>query len=347
MSAPPPLPGSSRQVPNNKLNELFGEINVSSHADRLEIVATILLEPNKEGSQTGVALDGSASMRSALGQGWAFAPHYDAEVGESLVKQGKAEHIESDGLKLVQFNQQGWDELLKLGYLSQEPNLVQPMAREVIPYLAEKIDSDGGTTVIYWACGDQGDLIEEVGDLTAEQARIATYEGPRNWGEHTQLLPAMRYFVERFADAEWGFYVFVTDGRLDDLEAVKSYTADIAKRIAAGKAKPIKCVLIGVGTSVDEDQMTQLDDLPEELGLDVDIWDHKIASTMRDLRDIFAEVVDENSMVAPTGRVLDGMGNLAKTWADGLPSMLRFSLPRTARSFVLEVAGQSISQSLD
>lgn len=334
-------------MPNNKLNELFGEINVSTHFDRLDIVATILLEPNKEGSQTGVALDGSASMRSALGQGWVFAPHYDAQVGEKLVKQGKAEHIESDGLKLVQFNQQGWDELLKLGYLSQEPNLVQPMAREVIPYLAEKIDSDGGTTVIYWACGDCGDQIEEVGDLTAEQASSATYDGPKNWGEQTHLLPAMRYFVERFADAEWGFYVFVTDGRLDDLDAVKAYTAEIAKRIAAGTAKPIKCVLIGVGSSVDEDQMTQLDDLPEELDLEVDIWDHKIASTMRDLRDIFAEVVDENSMVAPTGRVFDDNGGIAKMWADGLPTMLRFSLPRAAKGFVLELAGHRVEQSLE
>gem|GEM_PF-3900701 len=79
MSAiPPPLPSASRQIPNNLLHELFGEVNVSVHADRLDVTATILLEPNKEGSQTGVALDGSASMRKALGQGWAYAAHYDA-----------------------------------------------------------------------------------------------------------------------------------------------------------------------------------------------------------------------------------------------------------------------------
>jgi hypothetical protein len=32
--------------------------------------------------------------------------------------------------------------------------MVEPIAREVIPYLAEKIDADGGTSVIYWACGE-------------------------------------------------------------------------------------------------------------------------------------------------------------------------------------------------
>lgn len=342
----PPLPGTSRQIPNNLLHELFGEVNVSGHPDRLDVTATILLEPNKEGSQTGVALDGSASMRKALGQGWVYAAHYDSSVEQRMLAQKKAYMREYDGQCVVQYNQDGWDELLLQGLLVREPNLVEPIAREVIPYLAEKIDADGGTSVIYWACGGRGDQIEEMGDLTADQARSAIYEGPQDWGDHTHLLPALRYFVEKFADAEWGFYVFVTDGRLDDLEAVKSYTAELARKIAAGEAKPIKCVLIGVGEHVDEGQMEQLDDLPDALGLEVDVWDHKIASTMRDLRDIFAEVVDENAMVAPTGRVFDDAGNAAKAWNDGVPTKLVFSLPPNAKSFTLEVAGQRIEQSL-
>jgi hypothetical protein len=345
-SSPPPLPGFNRQIPNNLLNELFGEVNVIAHADRLDVTATILLEPNKEGSQTGVALDGSASMRKALGQGWVYAAHYDSSVEERMLAQGKANRREYDGQNVVQYSQDGWDELQQQGLLVREPNMVEPIAREVIPYLAEKIDADGGTSVIYWACGERGDQIQEVGDLTADQARNASYEGPQDWGEHTHLLPALRYFVERFADAEWGFYVFVTDGRLDDLEAVKAYTADLARRVASGKAKPIKCVLIGVGDSVDEAQMEQLDDLPDAIGLEVDIWDHKIASTMRDLRDIFAEVVDENSMVAPTGRVFDDSGTVFKTWNDGVPTKLVFSLPAHSKSFNLEVAGQRIEQPL-
>jgi len=339
-------PGATRQIPNNLLNELFGEVNICANGELLDVTATILLEPYKEGSQTGVALDGSDSMRKALGQGWIYAPHYDASVEQQMLASGNAYVREYDGQNVVQYNQVGWDELLRQGFLVREPNLVEPIARDVIPYLAEKIDSDGGTSVIYWACGEQGDQIEEMGDLTADQAKAASYEGPRNWGEHTHLLPAIRYFVERFADANWGFYVFVTDGQLDDLEAVKSYTADLARRVAAGTAKPIKCVLIGVGEHVDEAQMEQLDDLPDALGLEVDVWDHKIASTMRDLRDIFAEVVDENAMVAPTGKVLDDAGNVVKSWNDGVPTKLVFSLPAGARSFILEVAGQRIEQSL-
>jgi hypothetical protein len=337
-------PAANRQIPSNLLNDLFGEVNVIAYSDRLEVTATILLEPNKEGSQTGVALDGSASMQKALGHSWIYAAHYDVSVEERMVAGNLAVAREIDGQKVVQYTQEGWDELQRHGFLIQEPNIVEPIAREVIPYLAEKIDADGGTSVIYWACGGGGDQIEEMGDFTADQARSAVYGGPHSWGEQTHLLPALRYFVERFADADWGFYVFVTDGKLDDLEAVKSYTADLAHRVLAGTSKPLKCVLIGVGENVDADQMRQLDDLPHMLGLDVDIWDHKLAATMRDLRDIFAEVVDENAIVAPSGRVFDHEGRLIKKWNDGVPAKLIFSLPAGASSFILEVAGQRIEQ---
>jgi len=156
----------------------------------------------------------------------------------------------------------------------------------------------------------------------------------------------MRYFIERFSDAKWGFYVFVTDGRIDDLEAVKQYTADISKKIGRKEANPVNCVLIGVGSQVDESQMAQLDDLPRELNLPFDIWDHKIAKEMRDLRDIFAEVVDENTMVAPNGRILDGNGNTAANFADGVPALLKFSLPLDSTSFTLEVGPNKIEQKL-
>lgn len=334
------------QLPNTSLHAAFGELNVTPRRDRLDVVLTILMEPSKEGSQTGVALDGSFSMQDPFGQGWRYADSYDRAVIHRMVREGKARELRRDGQENLEYTQAGWDELVRLGYLQQTPNAVEPIARDVVPYLAEKIDADGGTTVIYWACGGTGAGIEEIGDLTAVTARQTSYRGPHKWGSQTHLLPAFRYFVERFADADWGFYVFVTDGRLDDLDAVKRYTADLSRRIGAGQAKPVKAVLIGVGSEVDESQMEQLDDLPDELELPVDIWDHKIAGSMRDLRDIFAEVVDENALVAPTGRVLADDGSVAANYADGVPSLLRFSLPRACRAFTLDIAGNQVSQRL-
>jgi hypothetical protein len=338
--------GENYQYPNNLLNPAFGELNLIKKAESIEIVLTILMTPVKEGSQTGVALDGSASMQASFGQGWMYSESYDQSVMERLRLEGKLSEILQDGQTLLQPTPDGWQELQEKGFVKQTNNELAPIARDVIPYLAEKIDADGGTSLIYWACGPNGDQIEEVGDLSSSAAEVADYNGPNAWGLQTHLLPALRYFVERFSDAKWGFYVFVTDGRIEDLEAVKQYTADISKKIGRKEANPVNCVLIGVGSEVDESQMAQLDDLPRELNLPIDIWDHKIAKEMRDLRDIFAEVVDENTMVAPNGRILDGNGNTAASFADGVPALLKFSLPLTSTSFTLEVGLNKIQQKL-
>src|SRR5947209_3853702 len=81
------------------------------------------------------------------------------------------------------------------------------------------------------------------------------------YGTGTQLLPAVKYFVERFKDAPWGFYVFITDGELHDLDAVIAYSKQLARDVAARRRNPVKFVLIGIGPSVNEKQMEELDDL--------------------------------------------------------------------------------------
>lgn len=239
-----------------KVVEPFGEVNVYPSGSKTRVVATILMEPCREGTQTGIALDGSGSMSELYGM----------DEQPSLLG------------KLF-----GWE-------ASKKVNQITPVAQKICSYLAERIDADGGTTVIYWATGPGGSRIEEVGDLTAEQAAKHLFGPPRDFGTGTQLLPAVEYFCKRFVDAPWGFYVFITDGELHDLEEVKQYSRQLARDIQAKRRRPVKFVLIGVGSNVNEDQMEQLDDL--DTGTDVDLWDHKIASELRQLQDIFAEVVD-------------------------------------------------------
>ena len=51
-----------------KIVEPFGEVNVyPSAGGGTRVVATILMEPHKEGAQTGIALDGSGSMAKLYG----------------------------------------------------------------------------------------------------------------------------------------------------------------------------------------------------------------------------------------------------------------------------------------
>src|SRR3954462_3142566 len=116
--------------------EPFGEVNVYPAAGgKVRVVATILMEPQKEGAQTGIALDGSGSM----------AKLYGVEDGSRVLSPifGGARKLYND---------------------------VSPVAQKICAYLARRIDADGGTTVIYWAVGNNGSQIEVVGDLTADQA---------------------------------------------------------------------------------------------------------------------------------------------------------------------------------
>src|SRR5215469_10158550 len=281
-----------------KVVEPFGEVNVYLAAGgRVRVVATILMEPHREGAQTGIALDGSGSM----------AKLYGAEGGSRVLSP-------------------------IFGGPKKPQNEVTPVAQKLCSYLARRIDADGGTTCIYWAVGTNGGEIEVVGDLRADEAERHVFGPPHDFGTGTRLLPAVRYFVERFRSAPWGFYVFVTDGELHDLDEVKEYSVRLARDIAARRQNPLKFVLIGVGPSVNETQMEELDDL--DSGTPIDLWDHKLASEMRVLQEIFAEVVDKNARVADNGRILDPQGRVVKSYADsGLPAYLEFEMPAGCEYF--------------
>ncbi len=293
--------------------EPFGEVNVHpSSSGKIRVVATILMKPQREGTQTGMALDGSGSM----------ADLYTVEE-------------ESGGLFGALFGKKKTTRL----------NTITPVAQRLTAYLARELDADGGTTLIYWATGPGGSKVEVVGDLTADQAEKHIFGPPREFGSGTQLLPAVRYFVDRFADAPWGFYVFVTDGELHDLDEVKRYSTELARKVSAKNRNPLKFVLIGLGPNVNEGQMEELDDL--DTGTDVDLWDHKLASELTQLEVIFAEVVDKNARIADKARILDPQGKVVKDFSDtGMSAFLEFEIPAGAAYFTLEVNGSRIHQGL-
>src|SRR5438105_15609422 len=108
-----------------KVVEPFGEVNVYPAAGgKTRVVATILMEPHKEGAQTGIALDGSGSMHKLYG-------------------------VDGGGGVLSAFFGR-----------PQARNEITPVAQQVCAYLARRIDADGGTTCIYWATGPGGRQIE-------------------------------------------------------------------------------------------------------------------------------------------------------------------------------------------
>ena len=99
-----------------KVVDPFGEVNVyAAPSGKTRVVATILMEPHKEGAQTGIALDGSGSM----------APAYGISN-------------EEPGLLASLF---GWG-------APKKTNEITPVAQKICAHLAGKLDADGGTTCI-------------------------------------------------------------------------------------------------------------------------------------------------------------------------------------------------------
>ena len=296
--------------------EPFGDVNVLVKDNGIEIVASVLMVPDIEGAKVGLALDASVSMKKMYG--------VTGIVGAAFFQA------------------------------SATPNVMDPVTKSMASFLAN-FSGDGKATLIYWACNPDGSEIEPIGTYDEQTIKSLQIGGPKKkqWGRGTKLLPALQYFMEEvMSGAPWSLVVFVTDGILEDMDEIKEYCLRMGKEIVEGKRQFVKLVLLGVGEEVDESQMEELDDMFEGSGLkdaegnEIDLWCHKLASDMKRLEEVFAEVVSENTTVASQGRILDGAGKEVVSYADGLPAKLRFILPLGNKTFTVEFPGGKIVQDI-
>src|SRR5262245_49303635 len=159
------------QLPSSMVAKEFGEVNVKRVGSQLEVRFTILMEPQgaeAEGWQTGVALDASGSMKDWFGR--SLSGKLPPDVAADYARRGWVSERVNDGQRMQLFEPEAYRDAVARGHLRLTENIVEPLAREFIGYLAGNLDADGGTTVVYWACDDGGGC-EVVGDFTADQCR--------------------------------------------------------------------------------------------------------------------------------------------------------------------------------
>lgn len=310
------------QLHSNKVVPPFAEVDVWKNADgTLRVKATLMMRPTVENAQTGLAIDGSNSMADMFG-------HSDLVPGDF--------------------------------FGSSKPNHVQPVSRKIAEYLAN-FDSDGETTVIYFACGKFGKKLQVIGELNAERAMEQEFSWPEDPGTGTCLVPAINYFLDHFKNAPWLICLFITDGIIDDLEETKALSKQICEDMASGKRGFTKFVIIGLGKSFSSPEtrasktLEELDDLDDDPVYGVegqDLWDHKLAPEIKTLDVIFAEVVSEQAIVCPSAEILDDKGNSVRpegggSYSDGLPSLLRFTMDGSSKSFTLRLPnGKTVTQDI-
>ena len=348
------LESKSFQMPANLVATEFGEVNVwrnmsglNSGTAECRVEFLIAMEPQgkfAEGWRTGLALDASASMKRSYGR--KVEARVDPALLVDYIKQGRLRSYLEDGEPTRKIERGAFAEIQERGYeINYTANILQPLVQDFTAYLAGSLDGTGKTSLIYWGCGN-GDEIQVLGEFDDASCQQLAIAGPATFqlGKTTKLLPAIAYFVNQYRQAPQGIYIFLTDGRIDDLDQVKSYTKELALEIAVGKRNYLKLVLIGIGNDVDRYQLQELDDF--ETGLDIDIWDYKIANEMTSLSQIFAEVVNEHQVIADSGSIYDDQGNCVKSYANGLPAKVNFLMRDDSRWFELEVGDQRIRQAV-
>lgn len=330
-------------IPSHLTRQEFGKVSVQDRGQEVLVEFIVWLPDDREGWKTGLALDASTGMA-----GW-YGRQTVGEIPDSAMEEYIRRGWASDrtgvrGCEHILTDEAITDARAR-GYIRPMPNIVEPVAREMLGYLAGELDADGRTALIYWACGD-GRAMEHVGDFTKDDCRTLDVSGPHDeaFGDRFYLLPALKYFAERFDDARIGIYVFVISGPIDDFEAVKAYTGCLARSIRTGNRNPVRCVLIGVGPLIDEDQMKELDGF--ETGTDVDIWDCLLHKNMRGIEEILVGSISPDRIAAPTGTVHDAEGNVVARFTDGMPARVSFTMPATSSHFVLEAGGKRIEQTV-
>lgn len=236
--------------------------------------------------------------------------------------------------------------------LGRRFNPVESAMRAIVPYIAGK-DANGRCRVAYWATGRNGQSVEPIGDLSADDAARTEFRGPREFGGATYLLPAIRDFVAYINQLTAGgervgtaVGIVVTDGQLHDFDDLMAYTRELAKAIVDEKFPRTLFTLVGVGPQVDEGQMEALmhEATPEDFP-GREIWCYSLAAHVGQLPELITHLVDQNVPAFWGGAtVADDAGKVVLAFEDMVPGLIEFSLPDAARSFTLTVGDQSYTQ---
>lgn len=235
-------------------------------------------------------------------------------------------------------------------FSTNEPNYVEAVARKLGQLLCAATKS-GKVNGVYWAVSQDGSKVEDFGTHDEASWGSLSIAGPQRekWGRGTRILPVIKHIVDTVGKgSDLTFGVIITDGIIEDESDAVNFCLTIGREMEAGKRKPIKLILIGIGEEVDEGQLERFDDMFEGTGIGVDIWSHGLAASMKNEDDIlgvlYGELIDEDTPITTSGRVESAKGKELISWSDGMPGKFRFILPKGEKKFFIRTPNQDIEQ---
>ncbi|MEA4925195.1 MAG: hypothetical protein VB084_07755 [Syntrophomonadaceae bacterium] len=338
------VPDLEFTIPAQETAREFNNVTVKKKGAFFQIRLTLMMEPRKDLSKvwkTAVALDASASMRSVYGR--RLHGHIPDNVAREYEKSGWLKRANRDGRKIKVFTRQAAEDAIKRGLVSASPNIMDYLGPEFIRYLSGQLDVDDETTLIFWG-GDNGNQLEAYGNVKKDQPDELFIDGPPTmmFGKRSFLLPAFKYLTEQFAQAPMSMLVFISDGQIGDLSELKKYTTDLAREIMNNRHNLVKCILVGVGDEIRETTLLELEAVASATC--IGIWDYMMVNDLREVLQIFTEVISSSQIVASSAKIYDDQGNEVKAYSGGLPATVAFSMPSTSRWFELEIGNQRTRQ---
>lgn len=237
---------------------------------------------------------------------------YDPDNGDLRVQLGLPAKMEGsvncafgmDGSGSMQnhYRHSGWGP-------TKKPSEVEGFLHEAAAFVAD-LDSDKGVQVYVWATGGDGRQVVDLGNfpkdglekLSIKTNVDSTDRDAVHLGGATFLAPALEQMVKEIvvdSGAGYGLIVAMTDGKINDMSAVKQWATQKAQQIAAKQHPPFKITLVGFDDA-DPAEMEELDNL--DTGTPIDIFNALSAADLHGaMEHLNAETLTSDFTVAEGG----------------------------------------------
>jgi hypothetical protein len=231
------------------------------------------------------------------------------------------------------------------------PHHIKSLLRTVVPVLVA-CDQTGKCRTGYWATGPNGDKIQLIGTLDAEQGAQADGRKPTYAGGQTRLVPLLKDFVRHVVkrkSVNLAYALFVTTGEVVDYTEALWYLQKVAGDVSKGRLPRVHFVGLGLGK---DEGLNLLDNLSNRTFASYDDPARLLWSFIRvdDARLMGRELLKYFYKVLPTlyGQleIEDDAGRTVLQLNRLIPPVIVFDLPPTAQMFKVTLDGQTFEQQI-
>jgi hypothetical protein len=220
---------------------------------------------------------------------------------------------------------------------SAPATLVESTVRTVVETLAVK-DHTGRVRTGYFACGPHGMELEPVGQLERESASRYSFRMPGEHERSARLVPAMHDFASQLryrSSLRGACAIFLVDGDVGDVGEIVPYSEGLGDAVAAHELPRLGFVLVSLSEDTN-DQVRRIVSRVRGRGSGRwPLWKARTAEEVHLVPDVMTSAVDEITDGVQGATILDGDGNVLRTYPGRPPRVLTFQLPLHAREFVL------------